>query len=165
MDETIIYRKTVKGTAEVADRKHGLGKDLRRVLILVDGRRDIAELSALTRAGEMESVLSQLEAEGYIEPNDWHEVDPQRVAYVPAANDPQVFSAIKQKALDEITERIGPVGNPLITEIESCADALELRAKLRNIEAVLVRLLGPEDGTALARKIGAELTWLVPRSK
>ena len=45
----------------------------------------------------------------------------------------------------------------------ACSTALELRAKLRKLEDTLTKLLGPADGAELARRIGGELTRLVPK--
>ncbi len=163
MEETTVYRKTEKGAAEIAERGHGLASKLRRALILVDGNKDVAELSVMMRPGELEQVLAQLAAQGYIEVVDEDELDPDRTAYVPAANDPVVFAEIKQRAINEISYRIGPVATLLLNEIDSCVTAPELRLKLRNIENVLVNFLGEVPGQELARAIGTELTRLVPR--
>jgi hypothetical protein len=50
----------------------------------------------------------------------------------------------------------------MVEEINACPDPLALREKLRTLEESLVRLLGQEEGVALARSIGAELTRLAP---
>ena len=163
MEETRIYRKTAKGAQEVAERAHGLAKQLRRLLILVDGRRDVAELSAFARSDEVESTISNLVAEGYIEVVGADDLKSGRVAFAPAANDPAVFAVIKRNAMVEIRKRLGPVSSLLINEIDSCTGPLELRQKLRNIENALIRVLGPAEGAALGRKIGSELTRLVPQ--
>jgi hypothetical protein len=65
----------------------------------------------------------------------------------------------------EIRQRLGPVSSLLIDEIEACTGPLELRQKLRNIENALVHVLGPAEGKELARKIGSELTRLVPQKE
>ena len=57
MEDTAIYRKTDKGKQEVADRVFGLENEARRLLIMIDGQRDTAELSVYVRAGELESAL------------------------------------------------------------------------------------------------------------
>ncbi len=166
MLDSTIYRKTAKGVAEVADRRFGLDKHLRRVLIIVDGVKDIAELSTFIRAGELDDTLEQLVAQGFIEEGAGHAPEADefpRPHQVPAANEPAVFALIKQHAMAEISTRLGAVANLLITEIEACKDPLELRLKLRNIENVLVNRLGAEQGTDLARRIGSELTRLVER--
>lgn len=163
MEEATIFRKTAKGVHEVAARAHGLAKHLRRLLIMVDGSRDVAELSAFARAGEVEATISQLEAEGYIEVAGADDRKTGRVAFAPAANDPAVFAVIKRNAMVEIRKRLGPVSGLLVNEIDGCPGPLELRQKLRNIENALIHVLGPVEGAELARRIGSELTRLVPQ--
>jgi hypothetical protein len=166
VDDTAIYRKTDKGKQEVADRASGLETHVRRLLILIDGQRDVAELSVYVRAGEFESSLARLVAEGLVEGAD--SLDPGRVAKVPAANDPTVFAGIKIRAMTEIRARIRgrltPLADLLVDEINNCPTPLELRDKLRKLEATLVQLVGQAEGVALARSIGGELTQLVPRN-
>ena len=165
MDDATIYRKTAKGAQEVAERSRDLEKHLRRLLIVVDGIKDVAELSAFARSTEWEATLARLETEGFIERLDAGEQSPGRIAYAPAANDPAVFALIKRNAMVEIRKRLGPVSSLLVTEIETCTGPLELRQKLRNIENVLVHVLGPVEGAELARKIGSELTRLVAQKQ
>ena len=62
----LIYRKTPKGTAEIENRSHRLGMRVRSMLILVNGKRDVDDLSALV-ARPTESELLALAAAGYIE--------------------------------------------------------------------------------------------------
>jgi hypothetical protein len=63
---TTIYRKTAKGRAEIDTRAHRLSPRLRGALIVVDGQRAVAELSGMI-AGDAESALQQLLADGFIE--------------------------------------------------------------------------------------------------
>ncbi len=163
MDQATIYCKTAKGLQEVAERTHGLEKRVRRLLIMVDGSRDVAELSAFARAGEVEATLRQLEGLGLIERAGSEDRKAGQVAFAPAANNPAVFAVIKRNAMVEIRKRLGPVSSLLIDEIDSCPGPLELRQKLRNLENALVHVLGPGEGTELARRIGGELTKLVPQ--
>jgi hypothetical protein len=164
MEDTTTYRKTDKGVREVADRAFKLEQHLRRLLIMVDGNRDVAELSVYVRAGEFKSTLIRLVAEGFIEMVSAGDQIPGRVTYAPAANDPVVFAGIKVRAMADIHGRLGPVSNLLVTEIDSCSSPLELREKLRNLENALVHLLGRVEGVALARRIGSELTQLIPQT-
>jgi hypothetical protein len=163
MEVTTVFRKTAKGNAEIEERAFGLPLRLRRALIVVNGNRDLAELSVLMRPGELLDTIEQLVIAGFIEAVPVDELDPSRIAYFPAADDPVVFAEIKQRAINEIAYRLGPVAGLLIYEIDSCEDPLQLRLKLRNIENVLVNSLGQEAGEELARAIGRELTRLVPR--
>ena len=167
MEDPAIYRKTDKGKQEVAGRAFGLESHLRRLLIMIDGQRDAAELSVYVRAGELESALARLAAQGFVETVGDDRVV-SRAALAPAANDPVVFAGIKIRAMTEIRARIrgrlGPMADLLVAEINSCSSALELREKLRKLEGTLVQLMGQADGVELARRIGSELTRLAPRN-
>ena len=66
MDGTLIYAKTPKGVAEVAARSQQLSMTSRRVLIMMDGKRTVDELSQLVRPGEIDAIVSQLESAGLI---------------------------------------------------------------------------------------------------
>ncbi len=164
VDDSTVFRKTPRGTLEVAERTFGLDRNLRRLLIVIDGIKDVAELSAFVRSAEVDASIAQLETKGFIERLTPGEEPPSRPAYAPAANDPAVFALIKRNAMVEIRQRLGPVSSLLINEIEACAGPRELREKLRNIENVLVHVLGPAEGRELVRKLGGELTRLVAQS-
>lgn len=165
MDDTSVYRKTEKGTRELAEYSLGLPQMLRRALILLDGNKDIAELSVSLRAGETETTLRALLHGGFIELVPESELDPERVAYVPAASDPAEFDRIKRDVVGKIILRAGRGGIPLAMELGECETALDMRLLLRKIEHMLVTLLGHPRGVELAREIGAELTRLVVRGK
>jgi len=158
----LIYRKTDRGKQEVAERAFRLESRARRLLILIDGHRDAAELSVYVRAGELEGTLALLVTEGFVEAVGADE--PGGVARAPAANDPVVFAGIKIRAMTEIRSRVGPISDRLVAEIKACSTPLELREKLRSVENALIHLLGRAEGVALARRIGAELTQLVPKA-
>jgi hypothetical protein len=164
VDNTAIYRKTEKGKRAVEDRASGLEKQVRRLLILVDGERDAAELSVYIRAGEFESTLDLLLAEGLVEEGPAGDADPGRVPQAPVANDPVVFAALKIKAMTEIRGRLGGAAHLLVNEVNQCSTPLELRERLRKIESALVQLMGRAEGVALARSIGSELTKLIPKA-
>jgi len=161
-----IYRKTEKGKREVAERPAGLEGHARRLLIMIDGQRGHAELSVYVRAGEFESTLKRLIDQGFVEQVGAEDIDPARIARAPAANDPVVFAGIKIQAMAEIRTRmrgrLASLGEMMVEEINACHEPLALREKLRTLEDSLTKLLGPEEGVALARRIGAELTRLIP---
>jgi hypothetical protein len=166
VDSTAIYRKTAKGQREVDERASGLEKHVRRLLILIDGQRSTAELSVYIRAGEFESTLGRLLGEGFVEAAGPGDFGPGGVPRTPAADDPVVFAGIKIRAIGEIRSqmrgRFAPMADLMIADINACRTALALREKLRGFEEALVRLVGEEEGVALARRIGGELTRLTP---
>ena len=62
----LIFRKTAKGLAEINTREHRLAPRMRSTLILVDGRRDAADINALI-AQQADEVLQALAEQGFIE--------------------------------------------------------------------------------------------------
>lgn len=60
------YLKTPHGLEEMASHAHGLGLRARRLLILIDGRRDTAALAGMTGDAKFEESLAQLVAGGFI---------------------------------------------------------------------------------------------------
>jgi hypothetical protein len=158
--EDTIYQKTDKGKREIAERAFGLEGHARRLLVMIDGQRDTVELSVYVRAGELESTLALLVAEGFVEGAG----EAAGIARAPAANDPVVFAGIKIRAMTEIRTKLGPTGERLVSELNNCSSPLALRAKLRSLENLLVHLLGPVEGVSFARRVGAELTQLIPQT-
>ena len=69
MNPEVLYRKTAKGSAELAGTARSLEQRLRPLLILVDGQRDHATLTTLARNfGLGEADLQMLVQLGLIEP-------------------------------------------------------------------------------------------------
>lgn len=67
MDESLVFMKTAKGTAEIANRSGALSLMVRRVLIMADGQRPLRELASWVRAGEIENVMNLLESQGFVQ--------------------------------------------------------------------------------------------------
>ena len=74
MDKSLVYRKTGRGTTELAATHGGaLSPAARRVLILLDGQRTLAEVADLFGADLVEHIVSELEANGFarmVDPDD-----------------------------------------------------------------------------------------------
>jgi len=74
MDKSLVYRKTGRGTTElVATHGGALSPAARRVLILLDGQRTLAEVADLFGADLVEHIVSELEANGFarmVDPDD-----------------------------------------------------------------------------------------------
>lgn len=63
----VIFRKTAKGTEEMTTRTNGFTPRVRRILILVDGKRTVDQLRELAAADDLTHSLSLLEESGLIE--------------------------------------------------------------------------------------------------
>lgn len=62
-----FFTKTRKGLDEIETRSGGLHPRVRRLLILIDGRRSNDELAALLNDARFDETLAALQEEGYIE--------------------------------------------------------------------------------------------------
>ncbi len=68
MDKKTIYSKTGKGVLEIKNKAGKLSKDLIKVLTLIDGKSNMADLLAKAKFddAEMDKAITQLSAGGYI---------------------------------------------------------------------------------------------------
>jgi hypothetical protein len=162
-NELTIYRKTAKGVEELQTHVHGLEQKFRRPLFIVDGVKDVAQLSVIMRPGEADVALARLVEGGFIEALRGDEIPANIVRYVASADDPVHFAKTKKAMQADFAGRLGAFTDTVVAEVESCHTALELRLKLRDIEEMLIAALGHDEGINLAREIGHELTRLVPR--
>lgn len=62
-----IFHKTTLGYEEIVSRAHSLSPRLRRCLILIDGKRTLADLMSLLQGEDLSTLIQTLELEGYIE--------------------------------------------------------------------------------------------------
>ena len=76
------YCKTAKGHQEISERAAGLGLRARRLLILIDGQRDSAELGRLAGDTHVDDTLRTLADAGFIEA----EAAPATATPAPAAH-------------------------------------------------------------------------------
>lgn len=64
-----IYQKTLRGTNEINHRSNAISARLRRLLIVIDGRKNVGELRQIVPLDDMHEALSQLETLRLIEPH------------------------------------------------------------------------------------------------
>jgi hypothetical protein len=66
MDEALVFEKTERGQREIAQPGGELQPKLRRILVMVDGHRSLADLVPATRPGELEPIVEALLRGGYV---------------------------------------------------------------------------------------------------
>jgi hypothetical protein len=66
MSQARVYSKTEAGLDEVHSRQAGLNARVRQLLILVDGKRSVGELSRMMACTEFEEFLALLELRGLV---------------------------------------------------------------------------------------------------
>ena len=63
----VVFHKTAKGVEEMEKRNHGLTPKVRRILIMIDGKRTVDGLREMITADDLSHTLGMLEEEGFIE--------------------------------------------------------------------------------------------------
>ena len=160
MDRTLIYLKTPKGVAEVAARTAQLSMTTRRVLIMMDGKRTVDELSALVRPGEIDAIVDQLESAGLAQqangaaPSEpapaagGRDDEPRAPTTInaPVMDDreltPITLEEAKRRAVRELNDRLGPDAEVVAIRIESCRTIEEFRERVREAERFVTAALG-----------------------
>jgi hypothetical protein len=160
LEESLVFHKTQAGANEIATPAHALPPKLRRALIMVDGAKTVAELSAMFRPGEAAAILLELQAKGLVSLSGGVLAKAAEAAPAPepAVNVSQErFEEIRREAMREISHRLGPNGDALALKVEHCATPQELRVALREAEKILASFLGADVGRTFAQKVGRDL--------
>jgi len=77
MDRQDIYGKTEKGSEEMKSRKYKLPQAMRSLLIMIDGTMSVgAFLDQATALGNVATMLTELEQQGFIKKTDKKPVAP-----------------------------------------------------------------------------------------
>jgi hypothetical protein len=148
-----IFRKTGKGTDEIATRANRLVPRLRTALILVDGARDEAELLGLLAPGSS-STLQELLSLGYIEAVPV--VAPPKpekastAATAPAASE-KSFASFRADAVRAFNDLTGPDGEAFAIKMEQTNSREELAPLLQTA----FELIGKARGARLATEFKA----------
>ena len=149
MTDLRVFGKTPKGTAELTARSGALSLLQRRLLILVDGVRDVDQLAAIVPSA-LEETLHVLEEGGYVSllGHSARGADTvQRASMaIPAAEMTTVHEA-RQRAVQAVNELLGPAADDLAMAIEAARTGDELRPLIREAE----RLVTEAHGAAAAQ--------------
>ena len=155
-----IYRKTAKGTDEVATRANRLVPRLRTALILVDGTRNEAELAQLIKQQAAET-LQELLSLGYIEVASVAEAPPKKAAEEvpakkgatePAAASPEkAFATFRNEAVRAFNDLAGPAGESLAMKMEKATS----REQLGPLLQMAYQIIGNARGTQAATEFKA----------
>ncbi len=173
----LIFRKTEAGSAEIASRTLGLRADLRRLLILVDGRNTVSRLATLVRAPNIEALLLELHAQKLIEATDAAAITPSVDATasasatsaapshstesVAAADGPAMlptleqFLAARAAAVRFVNEVLGPEGETLALKLDLTRDPQTLRDAVSQVRQSLDQMMGAAEGQRFLETVRA----------
>lgn len=186
MDKNTLLVKTDKGRDAMARRAPELGPRLRSMLILVDGKRNVAELDKLGAGlGGGAALLEQLLEHGWIAPHDPNGQPFQSTA--PLADSPPApvaapalstassstaaaapaatvsptlpFLDARRLVVRFINDVAGPMGELTAIRVESCKTAAELQAQLPRVREALQNY----RGAATVQRFDQEIVPQLPR--
>ncbi len=149
MADLRVFGKTPKGAAELAARSGALSLAQRRLLILIDGVRDVDQLAAIVPSGIEESlgVLEQGEFIALVGSTTGGTNTVQGASTtIPEAEMTTVQEA-KTRAVRAINDLLGPAADRLAMAIEAAKSGDELRPLIREAE----RLVAMAHGAAAAQ--------------
>lgn len=158
LDESLVFHKTARGTEEIGGAGRTLASKLRRALILVDGAKSVADLAPMFRQGEIDAILEELQAGGYVSLEGG-----AAAAFEPATGEASpasgllVFDETKRVAMREVMDRLGPNGDTLAVKIERATNPSELRAVLAEAERLMSAFLGEAAARAFVQKVRRDL--------
>lgn len=166
--------KTPKGIEEVERKAHGLALKSRQVLIMIDGKRDLAALQDIFPPAMLPPILDELLAGGFIRELERPKpVEPPPAPAKPApavpvaANDEERYALARNFMLNTVSAFVGMAGSSLTNKIEQTMDLEALaplqdewraaialsrdgKKRLAELEAQLQKLLGPAPGASPA---------------
>lgn len=130
------FVKTAAGVDEISTRQRGLPPRLRRLLILVDGRRDHSELAALLGGEAVAAQLEELAEAGLVAPAgaapQSPAPQPEHVTPKPAAPEPMLsplqLEHAKALMTDSAHRYLGVFARPLLASIAAAADHRALKS-------------------------------------
>lgn len=160
MQKTAIYHKSAKGSEAIANRSRDLLPKLRSMLILVDGKRGFDELAKLSAMlGDTEQLLTQLEADGFIEPVAAPIAGSTAPAAAAAAQAPAAQAVTLKEAqrfaVRLLTDIMGPNAEELCLRIEAAHNVAEFNAAIARAEGLLRQFHGAAVVAGFAAEIKA----------
>lgn len=152
------FRKTAKGQTEIETRAHRLSPRLRALLIMVDGKRDLAALEALMPQ-QAEAALAELMSQGFIETTGDAPAAPATApaasAAPPAASPPSSavdFEKLRREAVRALTDIAGPAAETVAMRMEKARNAEELRPLIAQAAQTVANMRGRSAAEAYAAR-------------
>lgn len=151
-----IYAKTEDGLRELKERKLNLPIALRSVLIMIDGRRTVAEVLERARTLHADiSAVAALERAGLIAKR----FSAPSVAGAGAADvvrsedEVELFIAAQKKLSDLINEHLGFRGYLMMMRLQRAENLRDLYDLLPDLAKALVKRIGIEAATPIVSEL------------
>jgi len=157
LDESFVFKRTPRGETALDQKDPSLGVTQRRCMLLANGKRTVRDIAACFRPGELGPILKELVELGLLQPPPSGTAPIVRTTERIAFIDDKRFVEIQQRAMREITEKLGAKGNVIVTQISACARPEQLRITLRIVEKALQSAVGSNYAKDFVKRVGQEL--------
>ena len=149
-----IYVKSESGTKEVAERRMGLAMDVRRLLILVDGKHTVAQVLARGRAFHANAAaFEDLERAGLVTLRFGARSNAQAEPAERSADEVQHFLDAQKALSNAINEHLGFRGYGLMMRIQKTENLRDLHEMLPDFAQSLVKRKGMEAATPIVSEL------------
>ena len=160
MQIQLMPAKTEQGRAEIENRSRKLQGGLRSLLLLVDGRRSIAELQELAkRLNAPEDALHQLLSleliSGEMAAAQPSIGEPANEPIAPQENGINRYGILYALMTDLVREKLGMRGYFLQLKLERAEDDAALEGLLTELQAALARKTSPQGAASSIARIRA----------
>ncbi|NJD25135.1 MAG: hypothetical protein FIB06_06990 [Betaproteobacteria bacterium] len=163
----VVFAKTPKGTEEMTNRSGALGPRVRRVLIMIDGKRTVEDLRAMLQADDLQTTLGLLEEDGYIVVAAAGTAGgkmaapaaplPSITAFteLPATHDPVRLQRARNFMVNTLNTFVGRLGtSALLDRLDAAKDHAELRASFDEwYHAIVMSREGRREAEGLRAKL------------
>lgn len=152
-DPRAIYAPTAAGTAELTTPGGAVNHVARRLLVLIDGARDLQSLAPYVRVGELDALVADLLARGLIRlAGRSQPPDPEQQQAMVRA-EAAALARAKRMCAAVLSDELGEAGHVWAARVEDAVDREVLRRVVRDgIEVLFAR-----SGEAAARRAVAAL--------
>lgn len=165
--KTAVYRKSIAGQEALARRDPALTMRHRSLLIMVDGKRTVADLGRLAAgAGEFESLMGALFDLGMIEPVAVATSAPASTAApspppgvpsaqasAPASAPALTLAQAQRVAVRRLTDLLGPSAEDLCMKLEAAKTPTDFMALVKRAEDRLRNVKGDAAADSLTQAL------------
>ena len=126
----MVYEKTASGIDEITGSQRRLNPRQRQVLILIDGKRTLNEISLSLPRLAVAEIIDELSAQGFIQ-------DPKRPKAIPRVIEPapsipeisaEQMAETKSILISSTTEHLGLMGRTMAEQISTASSYEQLKA-------------------------------------
>lgn len=155
LDPRLVFAKTPQGAGAIAQPGRSLSPAARRVLILIDGRRRLMDLSPFVRPGDLEPVVEDLLGHGLIVLAGIAEAPDPRDLEQGLQRERETVARMKRALAGAFERELAAQGLVLDARLRDCANLDVMRRLLREAVDVVARQRGEQAASRLLGRIRA----------